>query len=128
MKPLIKLSVALLLAAFLVRVLGVLAVIAVFLYGTVALFADSLMTGLAFMGGALVGGWLLKVLSGVLGMASAAAGHKGLHDLQQDLQSAQSGHARQHDDNVVEAVVVREVKDPSSPKDPAPPDDTRRLP
>jgi hypothetical protein len=112
MKPLLKLSVGLLLASFAVRVLGVLAVIAVFLYGTVALFADSVMTGLAFMGGAIIGGWVLKVLSGLLGVASVAAGQKGMQELQQDIEAAQTGRPRYNDDNVVEAEVVREVKDP----------------
>ena len=115
MKPLLKLSVGLLLASFAVRVLGVLAVIAVFLYGMVALFADSFMTGLAFMGGALVGGWLLKLLSGLLGVASVAAGQKGMQELQQDFQAAQSRRPHYHDDNVVEAEGVREVKDREQP-------------
>jgi hypothetical protein len=115
MKPLLKLSVGLLLASFAVRVLGVLAVIAVFLYGTVALFADSVMTGLAFMGGAIIGGWVLKVLSGLLGVASVAAGQKGMQELQQDIEAVQTGRPRYNDDNVVEAEVVREIKDPEQP-------------
>jgi hypothetical protein len=58
---------------------GGLALAGVFFYGIYVLFAKSIAIGLMMIGGAVVGGWIIQIVSGLLfaaGMGAATIGVK----------------------------------------------------
>ena len=58
---------------WILRILGGLALFGVLIYGVYALFAKSILFGFMLIGGAVVGGWVIQILSGLLFLAGAGA-------------------------------------------------------
>lgn len=58
---------------WLLRILGGLALVGVLICGVYALFAKSILFGFMLIGGAVVGGWVIQLVSGLLFLAGAGA-------------------------------------------------------
>ena len=69
--------------AWLLRILGGVALLWLLIYGIYALFAKSVLLGLMLIGGAVVGGWVIRLASGLLllvGVGAASIGVKSGED------------------------------------------------
>ncbi len=60
-------------AGWLLQMLGGLGIFGLFIYGIYALFAKSVIVGLVLIGAAVVGGWIVRFVSGLLMLAGAGA-------------------------------------------------------
>lgn len=67
-------------AGYLLQFIGGFALVGIFFYGIYILFATSIATGLMMIGGAVVGGWIIQIVSGVLIAMGAGAATIGLKD------------------------------------------------
>ncbi len=57
---------------WLLQILGGLGIFGLFIYGIYALFVDSIIGGLVFIGASVVGGWVIRFVSGLLMLAGTA--------------------------------------------------------
>ena len=60
-------------AGWLLQILGGLGIFGLFIYGIYALFAKSIIGGLVLIGASVVGGWVIRFVSGLLMLAGAGA-------------------------------------------------------
>jgi hypothetical protein len=58
---------------WLLQILGGLGILGLFIYGIYTLFANSIIVGLVLIGASVVGGWVIRFVSGLLMLAGAAA-------------------------------------------------------
>ena len=65
---------------YLLQIIGIFILGGMFLYGIYTLFATSIAVGLMIIGGVVVGGWILQIVSGILIAMGAGAARIGLKD------------------------------------------------
>ncbi len=62
---------------WILRIVGGLVLIWALIYGLYALFAKSVVIGLLFIGGVVVGGWIIQIASGLLFLTAAGVATVG---------------------------------------------------
>lgn len=67
-------------AGYLLRIVGGFALMGLFFYGIYVFFAKSIAIGLMMIGGAVVGGWVVQIVSTILIGLSIGAATIGLKD------------------------------------------------
>ena len=65
---------------YLFQLLGGFVLVGMFFYGIYTLFATSIGIGLMMIGGAVVGGWIIQIISGILIALGAGAATIGVKD------------------------------------------------
>lgn len=65
---------------YLLQLIGGFVLVGMFFYGIYTLFATSIAVGLMMIGGAVVGGWIVQIVSGILISMGDGAATVGLKD------------------------------------------------